>query len=67
MLDAIDELPLLAGLFQLVGLIYTIRFGVKKVSTAEKRAQVVADLQQLWAEISGSAEGLCRERLGQER
>ncbi len=57
MLDAIDELPLLAGLFQLVGLIYTIRFGVKKVATAEKRAQVVADLQQLWAEVSGSAEG----------
>ncbi len=57
MLDAIDELPLLAGLFQLVGLIYTVRFGVKKVSTAEKRAQVVADLQQLWAEISGATEG----------
>ncbi len=57
MLDAIDELPGLAGLFQLVGLIYTVRFGVNKVSTAEKRAQVVADLQRFWAEISGAAEG----------
>ncbi len=53
MLAAIDDVPGLAGVFQLVGLIYVVRFGVKKVYSAEQRDRVITELKQAWAEIAG--------------
>ncbi len=53
MLDAIDDLPGLAGLFQLVGVIYVVRFIAQKGYTAEKRDRAIAELNQVWAEVTG--------------
>ncbi len=52
MLDAIDEVGL-RGLFQLVGLFYTVRFLGKRVFIAEKRDRVIGEVKSLWSEIVG--------------
>lgn len=53
MLAAVDDVPGLAGVFQVVGLIYVVRFSVKKVYSAEQRDLVITELKQTWAEVSG--------------
>jgi valyl-tRNA synthetase len=51
--DAIDDIPALRELLQLVGIIYSVQFGLRKVYTAEKRDRVFTELKQVWAEIIG--------------
>jgi valyl-tRNA synthetase len=55
--DAIDDVPALRELLQLVGIVYSVQFGLRKVYTAEKRDRVFTELKQIWAEITGD-EGL---------
>ncbi|MEL6470486.1 MAG: valine--tRNA ligase [Cyanobacteria bacterium J06623_4] len=55
MLDAIDDVGL-RWLFQLVGIFYTVRFGVKKFYRAEARDRVLYDLKLAWSEVTGEAQ-----------
>ena len=53
-LDTLDTVPGLAGLLQLVGIVYTTQFVARRVVKGEKRDRVLTELQQTWAEISGN-------------
>ncbi|MEO1446955.1 MAG: class I tRNA ligase family protein, partial [Cyanobacteria bacterium J06635_11] len=55
MLLAIDDVPGLRGLFQLVGIAYSVQFGVRRVLKGETRDRVIADLRDLWGEVSGKS------------
>ena len=52
-LDAFNDVPGLEWTLQIIGLYYTIRFGLGKVVKAETRSRVATELQQLWSEIVG--------------
>ncbi|MEO0885980.1 MAG: valine--tRNA ligase [Cyanobacteria bacterium J06648_10] len=52
-LDAVDDVPGLRGVFQLIGLFYSVRFGLKKGFTVEKRERVAKELKDFWTEIAG--------------
>ena len=52
-LDAFNDVPGLEWTLQIIGLYYTIRFGLGRVVKAETRSRVAAELQQLWSEIVG--------------
>ena len=52
-LAAIDDVPGLASLFQIVGIVYIVRFIAKKGYSAEQRDRVFTNLKQTWAEIRG--------------
>ena len=52
-LAAIDDVPGLASLFQIVGIVYIVRFIAKKGYLAEQRDRVFTNLKQTWAEIRG--------------
>ena len=52
-LNAIGDVPGLAGLFQLIGLGYSVQFGVRKFLKGERRDRVITELKQAWAEVSG--------------
>ncbi|MGB3295103.1 MAG: CAAD domain-containing protein, partial [Phormidesmis sp.] len=52
-LAAIDDVPGLASLFQVIGVVYLVRFGVKKGYSAEQRDRVITELKQTWAEVRG--------------
>ncbi len=56
MLEAIADVPGLAGLFQLIGIGYSIQFGARKVLTGERRDRVFAELREVWSEIKGDNE-----------
>ena len=56
MLEAIGDVPGLAGLFQLIGIGYSIQFGARKVLTGERRDHVLAELKAAWSEIKGDSE-----------
>ncbi|MBE9062893.1 valine--tRNA ligase [cf. Phormidesmis sp. LEGE 11477] len=53
MLDSIDEVPGLRGLFQLVGLFYVGRLGVRRLFKAEARDRTFAELKEIWSRIAG--------------
>ena len=53
MLDAIDDVPGLRGLFQLVGLFYVGRLGVRRLFKAEARDRTFAELKEVWVRIAG--------------
>ncbi len=53
MLDAVDELPGLRGLFQLVGLFYVGRLAARRLFRAEERQRAIAELQETWRKIVG--------------
>ena len=52
-LSAVEDVPGLAPLFQLIGLTYTVQFGTRRVFKAEQRARIVAELKNTWEEIRG--------------
>ena len=56
MLEAIGDVPGLAGLFQLIGIGYSVQFGARKVLTGERRDRVLAELREVWSEIKGDSE-----------
>ncbi len=51
-LDAVDDVGL-RGFFQLIGLFYTVRFGVRKFYRAADRDRTFTELKETWNEISG--------------
>ncbi|MGB5914056.1 MAG: class I tRNA ligase family protein, partial [Phormidesmis sp.] len=53
MLDTLDGLGL-RGVFQLIGLFYTVRFISNRGFKAENRDRVLSELKSAWAEISGN-------------
>ncbi|MEL6161116.1 MAG: valine--tRNA ligase [Cyanobacteria bacterium J06623_5] len=55
MLDAIDEVGL-RWLFQVVGIFYTVRFGMRKFYRAEARDRVLYDLKLAWSEVTGESQ-----------
>ncbi|MGB7250105.1 MAG: CAAD domain-containing protein, partial [Phormidesmis sp.] len=54
MLEAIDDVPGLAGIFQLVGIGYSIQFGVRRVLKGETRDRVLTQLKEIWSEVAGN-------------
>ena len=54
-LDTFNEVPGLEWALQLIGLYYSVRFGIKKVVKAETRSRVAFELQELWREIVGDS------------
>ncbi|MEO1394185.1 MAG: valine--tRNA ligase [Cyanobacteria bacterium J06634_5] len=53
MLLAIDDVPGLAGLFQIIGLVYSVQFGTRKFLKGDRRDRVIAEFRELWSEVSG--------------
>jgi valyl-tRNA synthetase len=54
MLEAVGDVPGLAGLFQLIGLVYSVQFGARRALTGERRDRVFTELKQTWAEVAGN-------------
>ncbi|MGB3768399.1 MAG: valine--tRNA ligase [Phormidesmis sp.] len=52
-LDAFNDVPGLKSLLQLVGLFYSVRFGINKVFTAQERSRAAQQLQGIWSDIIG--------------
>ena len=61
-LDAFNEVPGLQGLFQLLGLYYSVRFGWNKVVKAETRSHVAKELRDLWSEVVGESSNRAQPR-----
>jgi hypothetical protein len=53
LLAAVNSLPLVPGLLELVGLIWALRFGLPKVIRRSERDQLIAGLQRRWRSFSG--------------
>jgi hypothetical protein len=53
LLAAVNSLPLVPGLLELVGLIWALRFGLPKVIRRSEREQLIAGLQRRWRSFSG--------------
>ncbi|MEM6452673.1 MAG: valine--tRNA ligase [Cyanobacteria bacterium P01_D01_bin.105] len=53
-LDSFETVPGLAGLFQLIGIGYTVQFVARRVVKGKKRDRVIQELNQIWAEIAGN-------------
>jgi valyl-tRNA synthetase len=57
MLAAINDVPGLAAIFQLVGIGYSVQFGVRRVLKGETRDRVLTELKEIWADIKGEDDG----------
>ncbi|MEL6816964.1 MAG: CAAD domain-containing protein, partial [Cyanobacteria bacterium J06598_3] len=57
MLLAINDVPGLAGIFQLVGIAYSVQFGTRKFLKGDRRDRVIAELREMWSEVSGETTG----------
>ncbi len=55
MLDAIADVPGLASIFQLIGLGYSVQFGVRKFLKGDRRDRAIAELQRMWTEVKGDS------------
>ena len=53
LIEAINGLPLVAGLLELVGLIWAVRCGLPRLLQSSAREQLLQDLQQRWRSFSG--------------
>ena len=53
LLAAIDSLPLIPGLLELVGVIWAVRFGVPKLVQRSQRQDLISSLQQRWDSFRG--------------
>jgi hypothetical protein len=53
LLAAIDSLPLIPGLLELVGVIWAVRFGVPKLVQRSQRQELISGLQQRWESFRG--------------
>lgn len=53
LIEAINGLPLVAGLLELVGLIWALRCGLPRLLQSNEREQLLQDLQQRWRSFSG--------------
>jgi len=53
LIDAIDGIPLLPGLLELVGLIWLLRRGAPRLVRSGERQRLLADLQDRWRSCRG--------------
>jgi hypothetical protein len=53
LLAAIDSLPLIPGLLELVGVIWAVRFGVPKLLQRSQRQELFGSIQQRWQSFRG--------------
>lgn len=53
LLAALDSLPLIPGLLELVGVIWTVRVGLPKLVQKSQRQQLLAGLRERWQRFSG--------------
>jgi len=53
LLGAIDSLPLIPGLLELVGVIWVVRIGVPKLLQRSKREELFGGIQQRWQSFRG--------------
>lgn len=53
LLGALDSLPLVPGLLELVGVIWAVRLGLPKLIQRSQREQLLGDLQQRWQRFTG--------------
>lgn len=53
LLAAIDSLPLIPGLLELVGVIWAVRFGVPKLVQRSQRQELISNIQQRWESFRG--------------
>jgi hypothetical protein len=53
LLAAIDSLPLIPGLLELVGVIWAVRFGVPKLVQRSQRQELFGSIQQRWQSFRG--------------
>ena len=53
LISAIDSLPLVPGLLELVGLIWAVRCGLPRLLQSSEREQLLQSLQQRWRSFSG--------------
>ncbi len=53
LLAAIESLPLVPGLLELVGLIWALRFGLPQLAQRSRREQLLNDLNQRWQRFRG--------------
>ena len=53
LLAAIDSLPLIPGLLELVGVIWAVRFGVPKLVQRSQRQELISSIQQRWESFRG--------------
>jgi hypothetical protein len=53
LLSAIDSLPLIPGLLELVGVIWAVRFGVPKLVQRSQREELISNIQQRWESFRG--------------
>jgi hypothetical protein len=53
LIQAIDGIPLFAGLLELVGLIWLLRFGMPRLLRSQERQQLVDGLRRRWQAFSG--------------
>jgi hypothetical protein len=53
LLSALDSLPLIPGLLELVGVIWAVRFGVPKLLQRSQRQELISGIQQRWQSFRG--------------
>lgn len=53
LLAALDSLPLVPGLLELVGVIWAVRVGLPKLIQRSQREQLLGELQQRWQRFTG--------------
>ncbi|MCP9777194.1 MULTISPECIES: CAAD domain-containing protein [unclassified Cyanobium] len=52
-LGALDSLPLVPGLLELVGVVWAVRYGIPKLLRSSERERLLGGLQQSWKAFRG--------------
>jgi hypothetical protein len=53
LLGALESLPLIPGLLELVGVIWAVRFGLPKLVQRSQRQELISSIQQRWQSFRG--------------
>jgi hypothetical protein len=53
LLGALESLPLIPGLLELVGLVWAVRFGLPKLVQRSQRQELISSIQQRWQSFRG--------------
>ncbi|MEY4746237.1 MAG: hypothetical protein RLZZ274_1962 [Cyanobacteriota bacterium] len=54
-LGALDSLPLVPGLLELAGVVWTVRYGIPKLLRSSERERLLGGLSQSWKAFRGKA------------
>jgi hypothetical protein len=53
LLGALESLPLIPGLLELVGVVWAVRFGLPKLVQRSQRQELISSIQQRWQSFRG--------------